>query len=80
MAYVLRAWDNSGMHWLKLRFSGSGEGMEVAANEGKRFEAPASFRTRPRYDPEARKRRHRNTGIARRGEPRQSPHGARGSG
>ena len=44
-AYVLRAWDNSGMHWLKLRFSGSGEGMEVGSDEGKRFQAPTSFRT-----------------------------------
>jgi L,D-transpeptidase catalytic domain len=44
MAYVLRAWDNSGMHWLKVRFSGSGGAMEVGADEGKRFEAPTSFR------------------------------------
>ena len=44
-AYVLRAWDNSGMHWLKLRFSGSGEGMEVGSDEGKRFQAPTGFRT-----------------------------------
>jgi hypothetical protein len=44
MAYVLRAWDDSGQHWLKLKFSGSGEGMSVGAGEGKRFEAPAQFR------------------------------------
>ena len=44
MAYVLRAWDNSGMHWLKLRFSGPGGPMEVTGEEGKRFQAPASFR------------------------------------
>lgn len=44
MAYVLRAWDESGQHWLKLQFSGSGEGMTVGAGEGKRFEAPAKFR------------------------------------
>ena len=29
MAYVLRAWDDKGMHWVKLQFSGAGEGMEV---------------------------------------------------
>jgi hypothetical protein len=44
MAYVLRAWDASGQHWLKLQFAGDGRGMEVAAGEGKRFEAPAKFR------------------------------------
>ena len=44
MAYVLRAWDASGQHWLKLQFAGDGQGMEVAAGEGKRFEAPAKFR------------------------------------
>ena len=44
MAYVLRAWDLSGQHWMKLQFAGTGEGMEVAAGEGKRFEAPAKFR------------------------------------
>jgi hypothetical protein len=44
MAYVLRAWDASGQHWLKLQFAGDGRGMEVAASEGKRFEAPAKFR------------------------------------
>ena len=43
-AYVLRAWDASGQHWLKLQFAGAGKGMEVAADEGKRFEAPAKFR------------------------------------
>jgi len=44
MAYVLRAWDSTGKHWLKLQFSGSGEGMEVPPGEGKRFEAPDGFR------------------------------------
>ena len=43
-AYVLRAWDASGQHWLKLQFAGAGQGMEVSAEEGKRFEAPAKFR------------------------------------
>ena len=44
MAYVLRAWDSTGQHWLKLQFAGAGEGMEVAPGEGKRFETPAQFR------------------------------------
>jgi hypothetical protein len=44
MAYVLRAWDNSGQHWLKLQFAGAGKGMEVGAGEGKRFETPDLFR------------------------------------
>jgi hypothetical protein len=43
-AYVLRAWDASGQHWLKLQFAGAGEGMDVAPGEGKRFEAPVKFR------------------------------------
>jgi hypothetical protein len=43
-AYVLRAWDASGQHWLKLQFAGTGQGMEVGPDEGKRFEAPAKFR------------------------------------
>jgi hypothetical protein len=43
-AYVLRSWDATGQHWLKLQFAGDGQGMEVAAGEGKRFEAPAKFR------------------------------------
>lgn len=44
MAYVLRAWDSSGQHWLKLQFAGEGQGMEAAPGEGKRFETPAKFR------------------------------------
>ena len=44
MAYVLRAWDSSGQHWLKLQFAGAGAGMDVSAGEGKRFEAPSRFR------------------------------------
>jgi hypothetical protein len=44
-AYVLRAWDDSGKHWLKLRFDGPGGSMEVAPEEAKRFDAPAGFRT-----------------------------------
>ena len=44
MAYVLRAWDASGQHWLKLQFAGPGQGMEVGAGEGKRFDMPHKFR------------------------------------
>lgn len=46
MAYVLRAWDSSGQHWLKLQFAGAsaGTGMDVTAGEGKRFAAPVKFR------------------------------------
>jgi L,D-transpeptidase catalytic domain len=44
MAYVLRAWDSTGQHWLKLQFAGAGEGMEVTKGEGKRFETPVKFR------------------------------------
>jgi|SRR6478672_3548582 L,D-transpeptidase catalytic domain len=44
MAYVLSSWDNSGKHWLKLKFSGAGGGMEVGAGEAARFDAPAGFR------------------------------------
>jgi len=44
MAYVLKSWDSSGMHWLKLQFSGAGQGMEVGANEGRRFDTPTQFR------------------------------------
>ena len=43
-AYVLRAWDNAGMHWLKLQLSGPGSSMELAANEGKGLQAPTGFR------------------------------------
>jgi len=44
MAYVLRAWDSTGQHWLKLQFAGEGQGMEAAPGEGKRFETPVKFR------------------------------------
>ena len=43
-AYVLRAWDAAGLHWLKLQFAGSGGAMEVGSDEGKRFETPVKFR------------------------------------
>jgi hypothetical protein len=44
MAYVLESWDSKGMHWIKVQLSGSGRGMEVGANEGEHFDAPANFR------------------------------------
>lgn len=44
MAYVLRSSDASGQHWLKLQYAGSGQGMTVSQDEGKRFEAPTQFR------------------------------------
>jgi hypothetical protein len=44
MAYALRAWDQTGQHWLKLQYSGSGDGMDVSSDEGKRFDAPWDFR------------------------------------
>jgi len=43
-AYVLRDWDEKGQHWLKLQFSGPGEGMSVPAEDRSRFEAPLAFR------------------------------------
>jgi hypothetical protein len=43
-AYALRAWDQTGQHWLKLQFSGPGEGMEISKFEGERFDAPWDFR------------------------------------
>lgn len=43
-AYALRAWDESGQHWLKLQYSGAGQGMEVTPGEGNRFDGPWDFR------------------------------------
>ena len=43
-AYALRAWDASGQHWLKLQYSGTGQGMEVQPGEGDRFDGPWDFR------------------------------------
>jgi hypothetical protein len=42
-AYALRAWDQTGQHWLKLQLAGAG-GMEVSADEGRRFDVPWDFR------------------------------------
>ena len=43
-AYVLTSWDETGKHWLKLRFSGPAGSMEVGPDEQKRFDAPEAFR------------------------------------
>jgi hypothetical protein len=43
-AYALRAWDETGQHWLKLQYSGAGQGMEVSPGEGDRFDAPWDFK------------------------------------
>ena len=45
MAYALRSSDKNGRHWLKLQFSGAGEGMNVSTEEAKRFETPIKFRS-----------------------------------
>ena len=45
IAYVLRASDESGRHWLKLNFAGPAEGMDVPAGEGQQFDAPSGFRS-----------------------------------
>ena len=44
IAYVLRARDSGGDHWLKVNYAGSGSSMDVSAEEGKKFDAPALFR------------------------------------
>ena len=44
IAYVLRARDSSGDHWLKLNYAGSSSSMDVSAEEAKKFDAPALFR------------------------------------
>ena len=44
MAYVLRSWDKTGQHWLKLQFSGAPESMDVTTEEKDQFETPWEFR------------------------------------
>ena len=44
MAYVVRSWDKNGPQWLKLHFTGQGEGIDVSADEKDRFETPYEFR------------------------------------
>jgi hypothetical protein len=44
-AYVLKSWDQTGKHWLKLQFSGAAGSMNVGQEEAKRFDAPLAFRS-----------------------------------
>ncbi len=44
-AYVLKSWDQTGKHWLKLQFSGAGKSIEVGPAEVNRFDAPLAFRS-----------------------------------
>ena len=44
MAYVVKSWDKNGPHWLKLQFSGPGEGMDAGPEVKDQFEAPYAFR------------------------------------
>jgi hypothetical protein len=44
VAYVLRASDETGRHWLKLNFAGPGQGMAVSAEERRDFDTPSGFR------------------------------------
>ncbi|KRA83725.1 L,D-transpeptidase family protein [Altererythrobacter sp. Root672] len=43
-AYMLRAWDNTGRHWLKVKFAGPGDSMEVSMDEAGQFDVPSGFR------------------------------------
>ena len=44
VAYVLRARDGDGDHWLKLNYAGTGGSMEVSPDEASRFDTPTMFR------------------------------------
>jgi len=44
VAYVLRARDSTGDHWLKLYYAGTGGSMDVSNDEAKKFDAPTRFR------------------------------------
>jgi hypothetical protein len=44
VAYVLRARDETGSHWLKLHYAGTGGSMDVSPEEAKKFDAPTTFR------------------------------------
>jgi len=44
VAYVLRARDDTGNHWLKLHYAGTGGSMDVSPEEAKKFDAPTTFR------------------------------------
>ncbi|MBO9519100.1 MAG: L,D-transpeptidase family protein [Porphyrobacter sp.] len=43
-AYMLRTWDNTGRQWLKVKFAGPGQSMEVTTDDGGQFDIPAGFR------------------------------------
>lgn len=45
VAYVLKSRDGEGDHWLKLHYAGAGGNMEVSAEEGKKFDAPTTFKS-----------------------------------
>lgn len=44
IAYVLRARDAEGSHWLKLHYDGAGGSMDVSSEEASKFDAPTTFR------------------------------------
>jgi len=44
VAYVLESRDGSGSHWLKLFYEGTGGSMRAPPDEGKKFDAPTTFR------------------------------------
>lgn len=43
-AYLLHRWDKDGRQWLKLKFDGTSEGMEMLPGESGRFQVPDGFR------------------------------------
>jgi hypothetical protein len=45
MAYVLRASDETGRHWLRVNFTGPGEGTDLRPGEGQHLDAPSGFRS-----------------------------------
>jgi hypothetical protein len=44
VAYVLRARDDTGDHWLKLHYAGTGGSTDVSPDEAKKFDGPTTFR------------------------------------
>jgi hypothetical protein len=44
VAYVLRARDSEGDHWLKLNYEGTGGSMEVSREEASKYDTPTMFR------------------------------------
>jgi hypothetical protein len=45
VAYVLKAHDAGGNQWLKVHYAGTGGSMEVSSDEGKKFDAPTTFKS-----------------------------------